>query len=74
MSEAKPFTRIVTDTAGGSAFEDGEIPLETQLVAEDAPPVLVGSVPATAAAVYVRGGISDSGPHPISHPHRGSSG
>lgn len=68
MSEAKPFTRIVTDTAGGSAFEDGEIPLETQLVAEDAPPVLVGSVPATAAAVYVRGGISDSGPHPISHP------
>jgi hypothetical protein len=67
MSEAKPFTRIVTDAAGGSAFEDGQIPLETQLVAEDAPPVLVGSVPATAAAVYVRG-MSDSGPHPIFHP------
>ena len=26
MSEAKPFTRIATDAAGGSTFQDEEIP------------------------------------------------
>jgi hypothetical protein len=67
MSEAKPFTRIVTDAAGGSAFEDGEIPLQTQPIAENFPPVLVGSVPAISAAVYVSGGIFSSGPHPVPH-------
>jgi len=67
MSEVKPFTRIVTDAAGGSAFVDGEIPLQTQRVAENFPPVLVGTVPAISAAGYVRGGIFSSDPHPVPH-------
>ena len=67
MSEAKPFTRIVTDDGGGSAFEEDEIPLQTQRVAENLPPLLVGTVPAISAAVYVTGGIFTSDPHPVPH-------
>jgi hypothetical protein len=67
MSEAKPFTRIVTDAAGGSVFADGEIPLQAQLVAENFPALLVGTLPAVSAVVYVRGGIFSSDPDPVPH-------
>ena len=61
MSEAKRFTRIVTDAAGGSVFQDDEFPL-------GAPPgvtgMLTGTVPAASAVVYVRHDVFDFPPVP----------
>lgn len=51
MTEAKRFTRIATDAAGGSTFQDDEFPLDAQA---GAPGMLTGTVPAASAAVYVR--------------------
>jgi hypothetical protein len=67
MSEAKRFTRIVTDAAGGSAFQDDEFPLA-------APPgvtgMLTGTVPAASAVVYVRHDMFDFPPGPRPAPRR----
>ena len=65
MSEVKRFTRIATDAAGGSAFQDDELSL-------DAPPgitgMLTGPVPAASAVVYVRHDTWDSLSHPAPRP------
>ena len=67
MSEAKRFTRITTDSAGGSAFQDDEFPL-------DAPPgvtgILTGMVPAVSAVVYVRHDVFDFPSVPRPAPRR----
>lgn len=67
MTEAKRFTRIVTDAAGGSSFQDDEFSL-------DAPPgltgMLTGTIPAASAAVYVRHEIFDFPPAPRPAPRR----
>jgi hypothetical protein len=67
MSEAKRFTRIVTDAAGGSAFQDDEFSLA-------APPgvtgMLTGTVPAASAVVYVRHDMFDFPPGPRPAPRR----
>jgi hypothetical protein len=65
MSEVKRFTRIATDAAGGSTFQDDEFAL-------DAPPgttgMLAGTVPAASAVVYVRhdtwGNFAHQAPRP----------
>ena len=64
MSEAKRFTRIATDAAGGSTFQDDEFPL-------DAPPgvtgTLTGTVPAASEVVYVRHDKWESWPYAAQH-------
>jgi hypothetical protein len=67
VSEAKRFTRIVTDAAGGSAFQDDEFPL-------GAPPgvtgMFTGTVPGASAVVYVRHDVFDFPPAPRPAPRR----
>jgi hypothetical protein len=67
MSEAKRFTRIATDAAGGSTFQDDEFPL-------DAPSgvtgMLTGTVPAASAVVPVRHDVFDFPPAPRPAPRR----
>jgi hypothetical protein len=67
MSEAKPFTRIATDAAGGSTFQDDQIPLDTPLAFTGMPPMLAGTMPAASAAVYVRASTPGSDPDPAPH-------
>jgi hypothetical protein len=65
MSQVKPFTRIVTDGAGGSVFEDDEFAL-------DAPVAVVGmhagAIPAASAAAYGVVDMSVGDPDPAPHP------
>jgi hypothetical protein len=67
MSQAKPFTRIATDAAGGSTFQYDQIPLDTRLTAMGMLPLLAGTIPAASAAVYVRADMSGRAPHPAPH-------
>lgn len=67
MSDVKRFTRIATDAAGRSTFQDDEFPL-------DAPPgitgMLTGTIPAASAVVYVRHDVFDFSPGPRPAPRR----
>jgi quercetin dioxygenase-like cupin family protein len=58
-------TRIIADGAGGTRFEDGEVPLTLGDFAPPAPPML-RSEPQTATAVRFVGATAgwDSPPHP----------
>jgi len=66
MTGTKSFTRIAASTAGGSAFHDEEIPLDTSLAITGLPSMLTGTIPAASAAVYVRHDMSGA-PHPAPH-------
>jgi len=68
MSEAKRFTRIAADGAGGSIFQDDEIALDTPLAVVGMPPMHAGAIPAASAAVYLEVDMSGGYPHPASHP------
>jgi redox-sensitive bicupin YhaK (pirin superfamily) len=65
MSEAKRFTRIATDAAGGSTFQDDEFALDA---APGATGMLTGTVHDASAVVYVRHDTWDSGSHPAPRP------
>jgi Cupin domain len=67
MTGTKSFTRIATDTAGGSTFHNEEILLDTPLAVAGVPPLLAGTIPAVSAAVYVRADMSGGAPHPAPH-------
>jgi uncharacterized cupin superfamily protein len=58
------FTRIARTDDGGSAFEEDEFRLTEQRVADGVPPMAVGGVPASGAALFVRSAAFDSAPHP----------
>lgn len=62
MSEMKGFTRIATDAAGGSIFQDDEFALSGPTG------MLTGTVPAASAAVYVRHDTWDNFAHPAPRP------
>jgi hypothetical protein len=64
VSTGKKYTRIVSRADGSSAFEDGEIDLADQVVAQGVPPMLVGALPATNGALYLQSSSFDSKPHP----------
>lgn len=64
VSHAKHYTRIVRTDDGGSRFEDAEIQLTEQLVAEGVPAMLVGGMPSTAGVLFLRSAGFDSNPHP----------
>jgi Cupin domain len=49
MTSAKRYCKVVVTADGGSAFEDAEIPLSTQLVAQGTPPMRVGALAAESA-------------------------
>ena len=65
MSKVKRFTRIVTDAAGGSTFQDDEFLLDALPGAAD---MFAGTVPDASAVVYVRhdawGNFAHPGPRP----------
>jgi len=58
------FTRIVRTADGGSAFEDAEIPLTRQRVADGMPDMSVGGLPSAGGVSFLRGAPFDSAPHP----------
>jgi redox-sensitive bicupin YhaK (pirin superfamily) len=64
MSEVKQFTRITTDAAGGSIFEDDEFPVDA---VQGATGMFTGTVPAASAVVYVRHDAWEVGAHPPPH-------
>jgi hypothetical protein len=51
MSDVKRFTRIATDAAGGSTFQDDEFPVDA---VPGASGMFTGTVPAASAGIYVR--------------------
>ena len=65
MTEVKRFTRIVTDAAGGSSFQDDEFLLD---VSPGATGMLTGAVPAASAVVYVRHDTWGNFAHPAPRP------
>ncbi|MBC6458915.1 hypothetical protein [Actinomadura sp. HBU206391] len=58
------FTRIARTEDGGSAFEDGEIALAEQHVADGVPPMVVGGLPSAGGVVFLRSDEFGSAPHP----------
>ena len=68
MDKVKRFTRIVTDAAGGSAFQDDEIPLETELTITGAPPLFGGTVAIASTGLLVPADTSGAAPPPAPHP------
>lgn len=63
MGESVRFTRITRTDEGGSAFEDGEIVLAGQQVADGVPAMAVGGVPSTGGVLFLRSAEFDSAPH-----------
>jgi 3-dehydroquinate synthase class II len=68
MSEVKRYTRIVGADDGGSRFEDAEIQLTEQQVADGVPPMLVGGLSSSAGVMFLRSAAFDSDPHPAPRP------
>jgi hypothetical protein len=64
MNDAKRYTRIVGTDDGGSMFEDAEIQLTEQQVADGVPPMFVGGLSSSARVVLLRSAAFDSDPHP----------
>lgn len=64
MSEVKGYTRIVCTDDGGSAFEDAELYLDEQQVANGVPPMFVGGLSPASDVVFLRSAEFESEPHP----------
>jgi hypothetical protein len=64
MGDVKPYTRIVRTDDGGSEFEDAELQLTEQQVADGVPPMFVGGLSSLAGVVFLRSAAFDSDPHP----------
>jgi hypothetical protein len=60
----KRYTRIVCTDGGGSGFEDAELQLTEQRVADGVPPMLVAGLSSAAGAAFLRSAAFDSDPHP----------
>lgn len=64
MDGTRSFTRIVRIGDGESAFEDAEIPLAGQSVADGMPDMSVGGLPSAGGVSFLRSAAFDSAPHP----------
>jgi len=64
MRHAKPYTKIVTTDDGGSRFEDADLVLGEQTVADGVPPMFVGGLSPAATVLLLRSATFDSDPHP----------
>ena len=60
----KRYTKIIRTDDGGSRFDDAEIPLTEQQIADGVPPMLVGRLSPSADVVVLRSAAFDSDPHP----------
>jgi hypothetical protein len=68
MSGVKTYTRVVSTDDGGSAFEDAELHLNEQQVADGVPAMLVGALGPAQGVAFLRFAAFDSEPHPASEP------
>jgi uncharacterized cupin superfamily protein len=64
MSDLKPYTKITRTDDGGSRFEDAELRLTEQRIADGVPPMFTEGLSASAAVTFLRSADFDSGPHP----------
>ena len=64
MVDVKRYTKVVCTEDGGSAFEDADIQLAEQQVADGVPPMFVGGLSSSARVVFLRSAEFDSDPHP----------
>jgi hypothetical protein len=64
MADVKRCTKVVCTDDGGSTFEDAEIHLAEQQVADGVPPMFVGGLSSSASVVFLRSAEFDSDPHP----------
>ncbi len=66
-SGAKGYTRVVSTADGASAFEDADLNLTEQRIADGVPPMLVGDLGSAPGVAYVR--LTDfAEPHPAAAP------
>jgi hypothetical protein len=64
MGDVKRYTKVVSTDDGGSTFEDAEIHLAEQQVADGVPPMFAGGLSSSASVVFLRSAEFDSDPHP----------
>jgi uncharacterized cupin superfamily protein len=64
MAGTQAFTRVICNGEGGSTFSDSELSLSPQIIADGVPPMLIGTVPTSSDAMYLRSTMFDSTPHP----------
>jgi hypothetical protein len=63
-SESKSYTRVVSTDDGGSAFEDAELRLSEQELADGVPAMLVGALGPANGVGFARFAAFHSEPHP----------
>jgi Cupin domain len=68
MSMVKSYTRVISTNDGGSAFEDGELPLGEVPVGDNVPSMLVGALEDVTGVAYCRFAAFGSEAHPASDP------
>jgi hypothetical protein len=68
MSGVKRYTRVVSADGGASAFEDAELHLNEQHVADGVPAMFVGALAPAQGVAFLRFAAFDSEPHPASEP------
>lgn len=68
MSTAKSYTRVFSTDDGESAFEDAELLLNKQQVAEGVPAMFVGALGPAPGVAFLRFAAFDGEPHPATEP------
>jgi hypothetical protein len=63
MGQSVRFTRIARGDDGGSTFEDDEVVLADQHVADGVPAMALGGLPSAGGVLFVRSAEFDSAPH-----------
>jgi uncharacterized cupin superfamily protein len=64
MTDAQPFSRVITVENGATAFADSQIDLTVQPVSDGVPPMSAGPMSTSAGGIYLRSGAYGSTPHP----------
>jgi uncharacterized cupin superfamily protein len=64
MPDTKPYTKVLRTDDGGSRFEDAELRLTEQRIADGVPPMFTKGLSASAAVTFLRSADFDSDPHP----------
>jgi hypothetical protein len=66
VSRVKSYTRVVSTDVGESAFEDAELHMNEQQVADGVPAMFVGALGPAHGVAFLRFATFDSEPHPAS--------
>jgi hypothetical protein len=64
MTDTKRYSKVIVTDDGGSAFEDAQIPLSRQLVAQGTSPMRVGALESASGARFLQTDGFDSERHP----------